>query len=544
MHQPTVAIIGAGHGGTALAAFLRQSGFGGAIVLLDSQAQLPYERPPLSKKLMTGSAVQPLLPEGFYAEHHIDLHLDTTVEMIDRAGRILSTTRGEYRYDVLVLAPGARPRRLEVPGADLPGVFQLQSAADSRNIEEALEPGLRVGIVGGGWIGLEAASSLRGANFDVTVVEKASRILARVASSELAASISTVHERAGTCIVTEADLRRFTADESGRISGMELADGRHVACQVVLVGIGSEPNTTLAEIAGLTCDAGIVVNQDSRTDDPDIYAIGDATTRQVTGYPERYRLESIPSATEQAKQVAASIVGAPLRGPDVPWFWSDQGDTKVRMAGLLIGVDQTVVRTYSSDSKLICHLKDGRLLAVEAVNVVGEFMLARRLLRDSPAMDPDLLALNSLSLGDVAEQSADAVRTGREPDPSPGDSPVLEGVATATVAAKPPTEGCRIVFRNPNGSGHITVVAREGQTLMEIATAANIPGLDAECGGQLSCGTCHVEVDPEWFSLLGEATGLEAEIIEYLSDPRPTSRLACQIQITSQLDGLTVRPVG
>jgi len=378
-----VVIVGAGHGGGTAAATLRQFGWTGPITLIGDEPLVPYHRPPLSKAWLKGEADSESLalrPESFYAEQDIKLRLDTTVEWIDRERREVALD-GDKRiaYDHLILATGARARALPVPGADFAKVLALRDAANADQLKEALGVGKRAVVIGGGYIGLEVAASARALGAEVTVVEREARVLARVACETLSRFFERYHRQRG--VVFEFGLGVLEVlGEDGEIAGVRLSDDRVLPADVVLVGIGGEPNVELAKSAGLACDNGVIVDMNALTSDPHVYAIGDMTRRPLPLYGRDFRLESVPNALEQAKQAAAHLCDRAPPPPEVPWFWSDQYDLKLQIAGLPFDVADTVVRgDPDTDKFAIFHISpDHQIQAVEAVNMPDAFLGGRQ----------------------------------------------------------------------------------------------------------------------------------------------------------------------
>ncbi|WP_157254560.1 NAD(P)/FAD-dependent oxidoreductase [Nonomuraea typhae] len=365
----SVVVIGTGHAGVAVAAELRAAGFDGSITLLGEEAEPPYERPPLSK---TGRCV-PLRPDAFYRRHAIEVVLGARVVRIDRSGRELRLAGGaRLPYRNLILATGARPRRLRLPGEELGQVLELRSLADARLLGQRLRPGLRLAVVGGGYLGLEVAARAQGLGCHVTVIEAERRLLPRVAGEALAEHLRVRHVAAGITVLTGA---RVIGLPPGRV---ELAGRPPVRCDAVLVAAGVAPRAELAAAAGLGCEDGILVDRRGRTGDPAVHALGDVTRRPVTGYGEALRLESVPSALEQARAVAADLCGLPERPGEVPWFWSDQHELKVRTAGLPGGTQ--IVTRADGDALAVLHLRDRIVRAVETVNAAREFAEGKRLI--------------------------------------------------------------------------------------------------------------------------------------------------------------------
>ncbi len=383
MEAPTrIVIAGAGHAGGAVAATLRQYGWRGPITLIGEEPLPPYQRPPLSKAWLKGEADADSLllrPASFYDTNDIALRLTERVIRIDRPARTVSLASGEaVPYDHLILALGSIPRALDVPGADLRGVLALRSAADADRLQAALRPGARLAVIGGGYIGLEVAASARALGAEAVVIERESRVLARVAGPVLSDFFQRQHAAHGVGLELGAAVEALEGAD-GAVTGVRLRDGRIVPCDVALVGVGALPNDALAQAAGLACDGGIVVDATARTSDPAIYAIGDCTRRPLPLYDRTARLESVPNALEMAKQVAAAICGRKPPPPEVPWFWSDQFDLRLQIAGLPLDATRTVVRGDLAAGRFaVFHLAaDDTVQAVEAVNAPAEFMAGK-----------------------------------------------------------------------------------------------------------------------------------------------------------------------
>jgi 3-phenylpropionate/trans-cinnamate dioxygenase ferredoxin reductase subunit len=397
-----VLIIGAGHAGGTAAALLRQYGHEGPIVLAGEEAAPPYQRPPLSKAWLKGEAdLEALLlrPEEFYAEHHIELRLGVTATGIDAAAKRVTFADGAVdAYDALILATGSTARKLAVPGAERPDLLELRTLADAEKLKAALGPGRRLAVVGGGYVGLEAAASARALGAEAVVIERMDRVLARVASRPLSDFFTGYHRAHGVEVLTSAEV---TAFEDG---GVRLGDGRLIEADAILVGVGAQACDELAGSAGLTCENGVVVDEAARTSDPAIWAIGDVTCRPVPVHGgRRHRLESVPNALEQAKQAAAAITGRPAPTPEVPWFWSDQYDVKLQIAGLPDGADRQVVRGDAAMASFaVFHLAGDRIVCVEAVNAPAEFMAGRQMIGRGTAVDPARLAYPDVTMKAVA----------------------------------------------------------------------------------------------------------------------------------------------
>lgn len=401
-----VVIVGAGHAGGSAAAFLRQYGHEGRIVLIGDEPLLPYQRPPLSKAWLKGEADADSLalkPADWYGENNVFLRLSGVAERINRSTKTVILASGEaISYDFLILATGARARQLPIPGADLAGVLALRTAADAELLKHALGPGKRLAVIGGGYVGLEAAASARALGAEVVVVERESRVLARVACETLSTFFQEYHRTRGVAFELDAGVEAFEgADE--HINGVRLSDGHLLPCDVALVGVGAIPNDELAKDAGLATANGVVVDLDARTDDPAIFAIGDVTHRPLPLYERQFRLESVPNALEQAKQAASAILGRPGPAPEVPWFWSDQYDLKLQIAGLPFEADRQVVRGDVAAAKFaVFHLKGDLLQAVEAVNAPPEFMAGKQLIAKRTPVSAEKLADTTVSMKEVA----------------------------------------------------------------------------------------------------------------------------------------------
>ena len=405
-HASRIVIVGAGHAGGSAVAFLRQYGWKGRITLVGDEPILPYQRPPLSKAWLKGEASAESLalrPAKFYAENEVDLRLSTTAIAINRADRTVILAGGEaLPYDHLILAMGARARSLSIPGANLAGVLELRSAADADRLKAALRPGRRIAIIGGGYIGLEAAASARALGAVVTVIERESRLLARVASTSLSGFFDRVHRAEGVAVKLSAAIVGLES-ENGHVTAVRLADGSAIACDVALIGIGAIANDSLARIAGLECADGIRVDLAALTSDAAIFAIGDCTQRPLYHYGREHRLESVPNALEQARQAAAALTGRSPPANEVPWFWSDQYDLKLQIAGLAFDTAETVLRgDPASKSFAIFHLAaDGVLRSVEAVNAAAEFMAGRSLIASRKPLSREKLGDVSVSMKDL-----------------------------------------------------------------------------------------------------------------------------------------------
>ena len=378
-----VVLVGGGHAAAAFANSLRRAGHEGRVVLVSDEPVPPYHRPPLSKKyLAEGLPVEQILirAAAWYDEQKIELRLGQRVESIDRAARCLRLAGGQtLAYSRLVLMTGARPRRLPAAiGGDLQGVLLLRSLADADALAPHLVAGRRMLVVGGGYIGLEAAALAVGKGLQVTLLEAAPRILQRVAAPATSDWFRALHRARGVDVREGMQLRRLWADGS-RVCGAELEDGSSVDADVVLVGIGVQANVELAERAGLDIDNGIAVDQFCRTSDPDVLAAGDCCSFPFRG--RRIRLESVQNANDQAAVAAHAVAGKDMAYAALPWFWSDQYDTKLQIAGLNQGYDDAIVRPGKTERSLsVWYYQGDSLLAVDAINDAAAFVTAKKLL--------------------------------------------------------------------------------------------------------------------------------------------------------------------
>ncbi|PQA86580.1 pyridine nucleotide-disulfide oxidoreductase [Marinicaulis flavus] len=396
-----ILIIGAGQAGAQAAVSLRQGGFKGVITMIGAEPAPPYQRPPLSKAYLKGELEEQRLylrPAEFYEAQEIDLRLGVAATGIDREAKTVVTDEGEtLSYDVLLLATGAPPRRLNAPGADLEGVHYLRTLADSERLRPMLSAPGRVVIVGAGYIGLEVAAVARQHGRDVTVLEMAPRVLARVASEPVSEFYQTLHRNNGVDLRLGAAFEAFEGEH--RIHAARLKDGEAIDCAAALVGIGAAPETRLAEEAGLEVSNGIVVDEYARTSDPAIFAAGDCTNFPSPRYGRRMRLESVPNAIEQAKAAAANMIGGETVYDALPWFWSDQYDVKLQTVGLCEGYDELVVRGDPAAKKFaVWYLKDGKGLAVDAINDPASFAMGKKLITAGAALDPAKLADTGVDL--------------------------------------------------------------------------------------------------------------------------------------------------
>ena len=394
-----IVIIGAGQAGQQAVQSLRSEGFTGAITMIGDEAYPPYQRPPLSKAYLLGSFERPRLflkPDSFYAESGCELILSTTVKAIHRAERTVELEDGrKLPYDKLLLATGARVRKLNCPGADLPGIHYLKTIADVDGLQAVFQAGKRIAIVGGGYIGLEVAAVGAKRGLDVTVFEAMDRLMARAVSPQISAFYANEHEKAGVKLKLRTGVEGF--EGNGKVERIK-AGGQTYEADIVLVGIGVIPCQELAERAGLGCTDGIVVDQNARTGDPHIWSAGDCT-RHVGREGHYIRLECVQNAIDQAKHAAMSMTGKPKTYSEVPWFWSDQYDLKLQIAGLARPTDQLVQRGDPSGRKFaVFHLRDGVVAAVEAVNAAPEYLVGKKMIAEGKRIAPEMLADTSIPM--------------------------------------------------------------------------------------------------------------------------------------------------
>ena len=390
MTEGRALVVGASHAGVQVAAGLRQQGWSGEVVVVGDEPALPYHRPPLSKAYLAGtSSLQDLAlrKAEFYAKHDIRL-VQSTVTQVDRAAQQVGLNDGTTMgYTHLALCTGGRVRTLDVSGIDLPGVFYLRTFADVESIRALAASGSHAVIVGGGYVGLETAASLRALGLDVTVLEAAERVLERVTAPEVSAFYERVHRDAGVVIRTGAQVSAMAGDQ--RVREVVLRGGERIPADLVVVGVGLVPNTELAAEAGLYVENGIVIDDLARTSDPRIVAAGDCASHRMARYDRLVRLESVPSAGEQAKTAAATLCGKERPIAALPWFWSDQYDLKLQIAGLNVGYDELVLSgDPSRDRDFTCYyLQQGRLLAADCVNRPRDFLKAKQLISQGLGVD-------------------------------------------------------------------------------------------------------------------------------------------------------------
>ena len=390
--MPHIVVIGAGQAGAALVAKLRSSGFEGDITLIGAEDALPYQRPPLSKAYLLGELDEDRLwlrSAEYWAEQRITLKLGTPVTAIDPDQRTVTAGDEVLHYDELVLTTGSVPRRLPAAmGGDLEGVYTVRTLADIDAMRAEFAPGRRLVVIGGGYIGLEAAAVGRKLGLDGSVGEMAPRILQRVAAPETSGYFRRLHAERGVQILENSALERLLGQ--GRVTAVRLQDGRELPADFVVTGVGILPATDLAQMAGATLDNGIRTDAKGRTSVPHIWAAGDCASFPLNG--AQLRLESVGHAIDQAELVAENILGADRDYIPKPWFWSDQYDCKLQIAGLNSGYDHVVVRPEANGAMSVWYYAGPQLLAVDAMNDPRAYMVGKRLIEAGKSADPALVA--------------------------------------------------------------------------------------------------------------------------------------------------------
>lgn len=393
-----IIVIGAGQAGSSCVAKLRNSGCQDQITLIGAEPVPPYQRPPLSKAYLMGEmALERLFlrPEAFYADHDVTLRMGADVSAIDPAQQTVSIGEERFRYDDLVLTTGSVPHRLPARiGGDLDGVFAVRDLVNVDAMAPRFQAGKRVLIVGGGYIGLEAASVAAKLGLDVTLVEMADRILQRVAAPQTSDYFRNLHQRHGVTILEGVGLDRLTGEAS--VSAAVLSDGTHLDVDFVIAGVGIAPATALVETAGLVINNGIQVDAQGRTSEPHIWAAGDCTSFPYRG--TRIRLESVPNAIDQAEIVAENIMGAGKEYVARPWFWSDQYDVKLQIAGLNSGYTDVVGRIGAGQTASFWYYRGDVLLAVDAMNDPRAYMIGKRLIEAGKTADKAVVADSDIDL--------------------------------------------------------------------------------------------------------------------------------------------------
>ena len=399
-------IVGAGQAGGTAALQLRINGFEGGITLVGSEPHPPYERPPLSKAYLSGQlAYDSLLlrPAQLYVEQGIKLLTDTTIGSIDAgAQQLLTTDQRSIQFDKLLLATGARPRNLAIPGAELAGVHYLRTLADVEALKQTMGNARRVCLIGGGYVGLEFASVATKAGLSVTVLESSDRLLKRVTTDEMSQYFADLHHANGVKICCNAAISALEGE--GRVERVVCEHGE-IDADLVLIGIGAIPNTELAEAAGLLCENGVLVDEFCQSSDANIYAAGDCTNHPNALLKRRLRLESAPNAIDQARVAAANMMGDREEYCSVPWFWSDQYTSKLQAVGFSADGTEAVCRGNKEDHQFaMFYFSENRLVAVEAVNSAKAFMAGKRLY--GREVDPIKLADPTVDLRSLVQASA------------------------------------------------------------------------------------------------------------------------------------------
>jgi 3-phenylpropionate/trans-cinnamate dioxygenase ferredoxin reductase subunit len=397
-----IVIIGAGQAGAQAVASLRAEGCTGAITVVGDEAYVPYQRPPLSKAYLMGKLERARLflkPDSFYRESGCELILNASATAIDRAAKTVKLTDGRVLpYDKLLIATGTRVRAIRCPGSDLSGIHYLRSIADVDGLQAVFESGKKLAVVGGGYIGLEVAAVAAKHGLDVTVFEAMDRVMARAVSKPVSTFFESEHRMAGVKLLLNTGVESF--EGKGHVTAVK-AGGKVYPADLVLVGIGVIPNKELAEAAGLECKDGIVVDKTCATADPAIFAAGDCTWHMGReGLP--LRLESVQNAIDQAKHAAAAMAGKPKPYNEVPWFWSDQYDLKLQIAGLFRPTDRMVMRGDPAARKFaMFHLRDGAVAAVESVNTPQEYLVGRKLIAEGKPVAAERLIDMSIPMKDI-----------------------------------------------------------------------------------------------------------------------------------------------
>ena len=406
-NRPAMVIIGAGQSGARAAHALRDNGWDGAITLLGDEGVAPYDRPPLSKAVLLGqktTAQCALYDEAFYRDQRIDLRIDANVQQIDRAARAVVLKDGHsVGYQRLLIATGAAPRRLTVPGSTLEGVHVLRTAADALNVVDELWPGRKIAIVGAGFIGLEIAATAIARGCEVIVIEAAARALMRAVPEIVAACLVERHRQMGVHVRFAVQVDRIIGSTMKRVTGVKLSDGTSIACDCVIAGIGVKPRTELAEAAGIDVADGIAVDDTLRTNDPHIFAAGDVCSFPHRLFRRRMRLECWKNAEDHARIVARNMLDRGETYSEVPWFWSDQYDMTIQIAGMPAFGVTTAVREKSAASRIFFALdRDGVLVGASGVGQASEIArdvrVAQELIARRACIEPSLLSDRSVKL--------------------------------------------------------------------------------------------------------------------------------------------------
>ena len=389
-----VLIVGGGHAGANTAFALRKDGFDGEIIIISDEGYLPYHRPPLSKDFLKqnlGIEKLGFKSADFYEEQKISINLNTQIDSIDLASNHAITEDASFNFDYLVFATGAAPRLLPMENADSKNLFYLRQITDVLSMHQQITPHKEIVLIGGGYIGLEVASAMIELGLKVTILEAEERILQRVTSPEVSQFYNDFHSKKGVRIICNAKVTNLNA-ENQMINSVSLESGETLAADIVLVGIGAIPNTQLAASIGLECDNGIKTDQYCRTSIPNILAVGDCTSSFNSLYNKEFRLESVPNALAQSKVASSSILGNELFNNEMPWFWSDQYDLKLQMAGLSSGYDEChIIGDTDSAEFIACYGKEGYLIALDSVNQSRQFMLFKKALGNGFKLEMSLI---------------------------------------------------------------------------------------------------------------------------------------------------------
>jgi 3-phenylpropionate/trans-cinnamate dioxygenase ferredoxin reductase subunit len=385
-------IVGASYAGMQIAASAREAGYAEPIRIIGEEPSFPYQRPPLSKGFLAGKVGASSLllrAESFYRENRIDVDLGHRVEGIELASKCVGTKGGRVRYERLALAVGSRARKLQIRGAELDGILSLRSLADAYQLKERVVDARSIVIVGGGFIGLEIASILAPLGKEVTIVEAEDRLLARITARPLSEFLAGIHRKKGVRLLLRQTVSGFRGEE-GRVRAAVCADGTMLAADLVIVGVGAVPNCEIAQAAGLGCDNGILVDDSTRTTVPEVVAAGDCTSHPSRLTGGRLRLESVQNALDQARVAGAVIAGVAKAYDTVPWFWSDQYELKLQMAGLSAGYDRSVIRGSIEEARFsVFYFRDDRLIAVDSINSAADYMLGRKIIGAGLPLTPE-----------------------------------------------------------------------------------------------------------------------------------------------------------
>ena len=378
-----VLVVGGGHAGANTAFALRKDGFEGEITIISDESYLPYHRPPLSKDFLKQNiAIEKLSFKSadFYKEQKININLNTRIDAIDLESNLVKTKDASFEFNYLVFATGASPRLLQMENADSKNLFYLRQISDVLSLHKQITAAKEIILIGGGYIGLEVASAMIELGLKVTILEAEERILKRVTSPEVSKFYNDFHSNKGVEVICNAKVNNLNA-ENQMIHSVSLESGESLAADIVLVGIGAIPNTQLADSMGIECSNGIRTDQYCRTSIPNILAVGDCASSFNALFNQEFRLESVPNALAQSKVASSSIIGNELFNNELPWFWSDQYDLKLQMAGLSSGYDEChIIGDINSAEFIACYGKDGHLIAVDSVNQSKQFMLFKKAL--------------------------------------------------------------------------------------------------------------------------------------------------------------------